>query len=136
MDFPQKEKQAMTPFRLMLMPLVLALVFVTGCGVDYGNGVSGGPGTPSGSFTRVALVPNQTDDTVSVFFVDATTGQLRPRGYVLSGSSPRAISVHPSGQFFYTINNLSNNVSAHALSTTGLVTVFSNSDMSLSEPCE
>ena len=112
---------------------IMALGFgLLGC-PSSGGGGGGGTGTASGSFTRVALVPNQTDDTVSVFLVDATTGQLRPRGYVISGTSPRAIAVHPSGKFFYTINGGSdNNVSAHALSATGLVTAVTGSPFSLS----
>ena len=77
-----------------------------GCPGSGGGGGGGGTGTASGSFTRVALVPNRTDNTVSVFLVDAATGQLRPRGYVVSGTSPRAVAVHPSGQFFYTINGI------------------------------
>lgn len=110
---------------------IIALGFgLIGC-PSSGGGGGGGTETASGSFTRVALVPNQTDNTVSVFLVDNANGRLRPRGYVVSGTSPRAIAVHPSGKFFYTINNGSNDVSAHALSATGLATVVTGSPFSL-----
>ena len=97
---------------------IIALGFgLLGCPSSGGGG--GGTETASGSFTRIALVPNQADNTVSVFLVDNANGRLRPRGYVVSGTSPRAIAVHPSGQFFYTISGGSdNNVSAHAISST------------------
>ena len=91
---------------------IIALGFgLIGC-PSSGGGGGGGTETASGSFTRVALVPNQTDNTVSVFLVDNANGRLRPRGYVVSGTSPRAIAVHPSGKFFFTVNGGSDNVSA------------------------
>ena len=116
---------------LSIMALGLGL---SGCPSSGGGG--GGTETASGSFTRVALVPNQTDNTVSVFLVDDATGRLRPRGYVVSvasvsGASPRAIAVHPSGKFFYTINGGSDNVSAHVVSSIGLVTAVTGSPFSL-----
>jgi 6-phosphogluconolactonase (cycloisomerase 2 family) len=40
--------------------------------------------------------------------------------------------VHPSGKFFYTVNNGSNNVSANALSATGLATAVTGSPFPLS----
>jgi len=98
---------------------------LSGC-PSSGGGGGGGTGTSSGSFTRVALVPNQADKTVSVFLVDNANGRLRPRGYVVSGASPRAVAVHPSGKFFYTINGGTDNVSAHAISSTGLVTAVTD----------
>ena len=107
---------------------IIALGFgLVGCP----GGGGGGGETASGSFTRVALVPNRADDTVSVFLVDDANGRLRPRGYVVSGDEPRAVAVHPSGRFFYTVNGLSNNVSAHALSSTGLATAVTGSPFSL-----
>jgi 6-phosphogluconolactonase (cycloisomerase 2 family) len=103
---------------------IIALGFsLLGCPGGGGSGTE----TTSGSFTRVALVPNRADDTVSVFLVDDANGRLRPRGYVVSGDEPRAVAVHPSGRFFYTINGLSNNVSAHTLSSTGLATAVTSS---------
>jgi 6-phosphogluconolactonase len=95
------------------------------------GGGGGGTGTASETFTRVALVPNQADDTVSVFLVDNANGRLRPRGYVVSGTSPRAVAVHPSGKFFYTANSGSNNVSVHTVSSTGLATAVTGSPFSL-----
>jgi len=106
--------------------LIVALGFgLVGCPGSGGGG--GGTETAGGLFTRVALVPNRADDTVSVFLVDNATGRLRPRGYVVSGTTPRAVAVHPSGKFFYTINNGSSDVSAHTLSSTGLATAVPGS---------
>jgi 6-phosphogluconolactonase (cycloisomerase 2 family) len=106
--------------------LIVALGFgLVGCPGSGGGG--GGTGTASGSFTRVALVPNRADNTVSIFLVDDANGRLRPRGYVVSGTTPRAVAVHPSGRFFYTINGGSNNISAYALSSTGLATAVTGS---------
>jgi hypothetical protein len=41
------------------------------------------------SVPRFAYVPNVADNTVSIFTVDASTGQLRDNGYVLAGHGPR-----------------------------------------------
>ena len=51
MAFPKKEKQSMKSYRLMLVHLAFALVFVTGCGVDYGSGGSGGGGGTTATST-------------------------------------------------------------------------------------
>ena len=51
MAFPEKEKQPMKSYRLMLVHLAFALVFVTGCGVDYGSGGSGGGGGTTATST-------------------------------------------------------------------------------------
>ena len=51
MAFPEKEKQSMKSYRLMLVHLAFALVFVTGCGVDYGSGGSGGGGGTTATST-------------------------------------------------------------------------------------
>lgn len=110
---------------------IIALGFgILSCTSSGGGG--GGTDTASGTSTRVALVPNQADNTVSVFLVDNANGRLRPRGYVVSGTSPRAVAVHPSGKFFYTINSGSNDVSAHAISSTGLATTLTGFPFSLS----
>jgi len=48
-----------------------------------------------------AYVANYGDDTVSIYAVDAATGQLRARGYVAAGKNPNSVTVDPSGKFVY-----------------------------------
>jgi 6-phosphogluconolactonase (cycloisomerase 2 family) len=64
---------------------------------------------------RFAFVANRDDNTVSVYTVDAATGQLRARGYSFAGNAPVAVAVDPSGQFVYTANESSADVSAFKL---------------------
>src|ERR1700687_506550 len=51
---------------------------------------SAGTATP-----RYAYVTNLSDDTLSIYSVNPSTGQLRPRGYILTGSHPDSICLHP-----------------------------------------
>ncbi len=53
------------------------------------------------STPRFAYVTNLSDDTLSIYSVNPSTGQLRPHGYVLTGSHPDAVSLDPSGKFAY-----------------------------------
>jgi len=64
---------------------------------------------------RFAYVANSNDGTVSIFTVDATTGQLRPRGYALAGTGASAVAVAPAGKFAYVTNPGSNNVSIYTV---------------------
>ncbi len=43
-------------------------------------------------------------DTVSIYTVNASTGQLRANGYVPAGTQPSAVAVDPSGKFAYVAN--------------------------------
>ena len=61
---------------------------------------------------RFAYVANVNDNSVSVYEVDAVTGQLRARGHVAAGTFPRSVTVDPSGKFAYVANGSANNVSA------------------------
>ena len=53
-------------------------------------------------------------DRVMVYDFDAGTGQLQPSAYpfaqVSSGSGPRHLSIHPSGQFVYVLSELASTV--------------------------
>src|SRR5260370_28814653 len=51
------------------------------------------------STPRFAYVTNLSDDTLSIYSVNPSTGQLRPHGYVLTDSHPDAVSLDPSGKF-------------------------------------
>src|SRR5258708_7736768 len=75
------------------------------------------------STPRFAYVTNLGDDTLSIYSVNPSTGQLRPHGYVLTDSHPDAVSLDPSGKFAYTANNQANDVSAFTVdSATGSLT--------------
>ena len=98
------------------------------CTVTGGLGVVGGADvsvavacvTPS---PRFAYVANFGDNSVSVYTVNATTGQLRFKGYVAAGSNPIAVAVDPAGKFAYVTNNGSGDVSAYTIdSGTGALT--------------
>jgi hypothetical protein len=97
--------------------------------------ISGGSGTTTANVTTVAVncvkyrtprfayVANTSDNTVSIYTVDATTGQLRARGYVPAGTGPYSVSVDPSGKFAYVANQSSNNVSVYSINaSTGALT--------------
>jgi hypothetical protein len=82
------------------------------------------PSTP-----RFAYVANSADNTVSIYTVDAMSGQLRPNGYALvGGSTPFSVTVAPSGKFAYVANSNSNNVSAFTIdATTGVLSPVASS---------
>ena len=72
---------------------------------------------------RFAYVANSGDDTVSIYTVNATTGQLRHNGHAATGASPHCVTVDPSGRFAYVANWGSNSVSAYAINAqTGALT--------------
>jgi 6-phosphogluconolactonase (cycloisomerase 2 family) len=50
---------------------------------------------------RFAYVSNVNDNTVSMYTVNAATGQLRHNGYVTAPIGPQAIAVHPNGRSAY-----------------------------------
>ncbi len=112
----------------------LLLVALTTLGVLTilaSGGGGGGSGTPPGTvpvFPRFAYVANFRDDTLSLYTVDATTGQLRHRGYVATGASPFWVTVDPSGQFVYVANQSSSDVSAFRINAaTGALTAVAGS---------
>ncbi len=75
---------------------------------------------------RFAYVANQTDNTVSGYAIDATTGALLPlvgSPFALTGTSPLALAVNPDGTYLYVVNNASNDLSTFAIDyTTGVLT--------------
>ena len=92
--------------------LLTTLASVAACG---GGGGKGPADAPSTSVPRFAYVANEGDHTVSVYTVDAATGQLRHRGYARAGAAPHAVAVDPAGKFVYVANNASNDVSAYSV---------------------
>jgi 6-phosphogluconolactonase len=58
--------------------------------------VTGGMSPP-----RFAYVANNSDGTLSIFAVNAMTGQFRHRGYVPASLLPVSVAADPSGKFIY-----------------------------------
>src|SRR5882672_5529154 len=79
----------------------------------WGGGGGGGGSAPAAvsNIPRFAYVANQGSQTVSIYTVDAQTGQLRPNGYVTVGASPLSVTVDPSGRYVYVGNFGSHTVS-------------------------
>ena len=73
---------------------------------------------PSG---KSAFVVNRSDNSVSMFKIDASTGNLTPSGSIATGQEPFRIVVDPSGKFTYVVNE-SGSVSIYALGSDGLLT--------------
>jgi Lactonase, 7-bladed beta-propeller/Bacterial Ig-like domain (group 2) len=77
---------------------------------------------------QFAYVTNLGDDTLSIYTVNAATGQLRGNGYVQTGRNPDSICLDPSGRFAYVTNNITNDISAFVVdSTSGSLTPISGS---------
>ena len=77
---------------------------------------------------RFAYVANSNSNTVSVYTINVTTGQLRNNGYVLAGTFPESVMVDPSGRFAYVANFASNNISAYTINAgTGDLTPIAGS---------
>ncbi len=90
------------------------LTLLSGCGGGGGGG-STPPPTPTTTVARFAFVANAGDDTLSAFLADNTTGALRHHGYVPTGSGPGEVVIDPSGQFVYTLNATSLDISLFQL---------------------
>src|SRR5262249_5936988 len=96
-------------------------------GVSAGNtGIIAALGAVSGSTSltvtatlaspRFAYVPNFIDSTVSIYTVNAISGQMRPSGYVRAGGAePVSVAVDPLGKFAYVANFGSDNISAFSV---------------------
>lgn len=101
---------------------VLAIVLVAGGCEDTPLGLSGGipccgnpsppPPLSAGNISRFAYTVNATDNTLSTFLVDATTGRLTPIGYVLTGAAPVAVATDPDSKYLYAANRDDDTVSA------------------------
>ena len=57
-----------------------------------------------------AYATNAADGTLSIYAVDASTGQLRDRGYALTGTAPRSVAVDPAERFVFVANETSDDV--------------------------
>jgi 6-phosphogluconolactonase (cycloisomerase 2 family) len=109
-------------YRWRLLGLI-AIAVLAGC--SGGGGNSGGgtsPGAPE-AFARFAYVANYGDSTISIYAINAASGQWRHWGYewtiLVGGINPYAIAVHPSGKFVYVTFDASANVGAYAIDSRG-----------------
>jgi len=104
-------------------------------GVSAGNaGIIAASGAVSGSTSltvtvtlaspRFAYVSNFIDFTVSIYTVNAISGQMRTNGYVQAGAAePVSVAVDPLGKFAYVVNLGSDNISAFSVNpNTGALT--------------
>ncbi|HET6370218.1 MAG TPA: Ig-like domain-containing protein, partial [Nitrospiria bacterium] len=66
-------------------------------------------------FPRFAYTANSGDDTISIYTMNASTGQLRHNGYALAGMNPCSVTLNPANTFLYAANCGSDNVSAYAI---------------------
>ncbi|MGO9765067.1 MAG: beta-propeller fold lactonase family protein [Myxococcaceae bacterium] len=76
---------------------------------------------------RFAFVANRGDNTVSMFTVNASTGQLRANGYVAAGTTPISVAIDPTEKFAYVANLGTNTgtVSAYTINaSTGVLTAI------------
>jgi 6-phosphogluconolactonase (cycloisomerase 2 family) len=100
---------------------------LTACGGGGGDTSNDGSTTPTAADTspeplpvstavpRFAYVVNGASNTVSIYRVDASTGQWRPNGYALTGDRPSSVTVDPSGQFAYVANYYGNSITTYTV---------------------
>ena len=80
-------------------------------------------GSTATKYPRFAYAANQNDGTISIYTVNADTGQLRHNGYAAAGSEPYSVTVEPSGKFAYAANSGDNIISVYTINqTTGALT--------------
>ena len=103
---------------------VRAMVQVTVSNPSPGGGTSGAVTFFIGTFPRFAYVQQAFEDTISMFTVDAATGQLRHNGYVPTGDTPTSAAIDPANRFVYVANAGSgNSISAFTIDAgTGTLT--------------
>lgn len=118
--------------------LVTLCAFLAACGGGGGGGDSSGGGSGTGgtspsasvvSYPRFAYVADQGGDALSVYRIDAQTGQLRAAGYALAGSTPVAVITDPAGKYVYVANSGSsgaNGLSAFAVATDGSLSAITS----------
>jgi 6-phosphogluconolactonase len=73
---------------------------------------------------KFAIVADIASDKINVYTINATTGMLTPVppfAYA-TGREPHSITIDPTSQFVYVANEYTDNISAFALSPTGVLT--------------
>ena len=68
---------------------------------------------------------HNTDGSVSMYTVEATSGGQTPIGTIATELSPTSIAIHSSGKFAYVTNSGSNSVSMYSIDrATGTLTLI------------
>ncbi|MEN6464511.1 MAG: beta-propeller fold lactonase family protein, partial [Syntrophaceae bacterium] len=110
------------------MIIALLTVFTLSCG---GGGGGGGSSSDSGGDTPLTLghprfvySVNSTANTVSVYWLDATTGRLRLASIAATGpgTAPVSITVDPSNLYAYVANSGNGTVSQYTVGADGALT--------------
>jgi len=71
------------------------------------------------------LTGHDTDGSLSMYTIDATTGGLTLIGTIAAELSPTSLAIHPSGKFAYVTNSGSNTVSMYSIDrATGTLTLI------------
>jgi len=105
-------------FRGVVVALLL-MASVSGCSDDTAS--TAPTPAPTTYSPRFGFEVNRGDDTLSVYLINAATGQWLHHGYVLTGATPVAVAVTPDEQFVYSANDFGT-VTAYKLDvTTGLL---------------
>jgi hypothetical protein len=100
---------------VLTQPAVQTCAVANAAGTIAGANITNVTVNCAKSLARFGYVANSGDNTVSLYTVNATTGQLRHNGYVATGTAPISVTVDPSGKFAYVANATSNNVSAFTI---------------------
>ena len=75
-----------------------------------------------GGIPRYAFTANQSDNSVSTYVVDASTGRLKYIGKVEAGVEPISVTLDPSGKHAYVANFGANTISQYTLGLNGTLT--------------
>lgn len=110
---------------------------VTQLSLQYPNqtcNITGGSGTVTANVTsvmincakntipRYVLAINGSDNSVSTYVVDNTTGRLKYISKSATGTAPDFVTVDPSGKYVYVANFSSNDVSQYTVGANGSLT--------------
>ncbi len=121
----------------MTLTILLAAISLAGGPVPVGGDSashppSTAPGGP-GSVARFLYVANQLGGTVTVFSIDAATGQLRPAGYANSGYGGTAgVAFSPKGNYVFSSSEYAGQIwSFRESPTTGALSVLPTSPYQL-----
>jgi len=81
------------------------------CVVGNGSGTVSGANVTSVTISCSSYVPrfaysaNSWDNTISLYTVNAATGQMRHNGFISAGTMPYSVAVDPKGRFAYAANS-------------------------------
>jgi 6-phosphogluconolactonase (cycloisomerase 2 family) len=111
----KREKVMTSKHGLTSVSILLLLATLAACS-GGSSGSSGSIAAPQpDNVPRFAYVANFNDNTVSIYTVNASTGQLGHNGYVTAGTHPSSIVVDPAGKHAYVANNGSNDISVYSI---------------------